>query len=246
MGRFRTISNQRETQNSSEFNKKRSGLARLKYARSIIDTDKKTNNFSLCCNRIVTFQDYNSLIDLHKIQASVEPNCYECADVPVTLHNGLESEICYNEYFKTINELKNHPCKCINLHKINLCKEEKGKMFPYGHFNNNNPSLHYNLHRKLILCCQERKPCPVYIFCKCPPDTQDCKCCDYSVTFPFQDKFLHYTVSGCNDAKEYDDANNPMHNPAKTYNKYLAQKTANEIIEDISTLDFSKFESEFF
>ena len=244
MGRFRTLTQTSDTFDYSQYNARIGGLERLKFARSIKNTPKTTDNFSICGNSIITFRNHSTLVELQKAQSINGPHCNGCPDVPVTLHNGLQSEICYNEYFNTVNELEHHPCKCVNLHKIDLCKERKGKLYEYGHFNNNRPDLNYNLHRKLVLCCVERKPCPVYVFCKCPPDTKDCKCCDYTVTFPFQDKFLHYTVSGCKDKKSYQKANNPHKNPSKTYRKYLAQKSANEIIEDISALDFSKFEGE--
>lgn len=244
MGRFRTLATKPQTYNYSQYTERISGLERLKFARSIVGTDKPTRNFTLCDNTISTFENHQTLMDLQTAQSINGPHCNGCPDVPVTLHNGLQSEICYNEYFRTINELECHPCKCINLHKLDLCKERTGKLYEYGHFNNNHPDLNYNLHRRLLLVCKKRKPCPVYVFCKCPPRTKNCKCCDYTVTFPFQDKFLHYTVSGCKTKKAYREANNPEHNPAKSYKKYLAQKSANEIIEDISTLDFSKYEGE--
>ena len=242
MGRFRTLTNQKETYTYNQYNERISGLERLKFARSIEGTDKKTRNFTLCGNHVKAFENHKTYIELHKAHAIVGPNCNKCADVPVTLHHGLQSEICYNEYFKTINELKDHPCKCINVHDIDYCKTKKGTLYEYGHFNNNTPDLTYNLHRKLYLCCNKRKPCPVYVFCKCPPNTDNCKCCDYTVTFPFKDKFLHYTVSGCNNPDAYNEANNPLNNPGKTYSKYVSQKTANEIIKDISEIDFAKHE----
>ena len=244
MGRFRTLTRTKETLNYTQYNERIDGLETLKFARSIEGTDKRTVNFALCGNAINTFRNQETLIELKKAQALNGPHCNGCPDVPVTLHNGLQSEICYNEFFNTINDLERHPCKCVNLHKLDLCKERSGKLYEYGHFNNNRPDVNYNLHRKLVLCCQEREPCPVYVFCKCPPQTKDCKCCDYTVTFPFQDKFLHYTVSGCTTKRSYNKANNPHKNPAKSYRKYLAQKSANEIIEDLSFLDFSKFQAE--
>ena len=146
MGRFRTLSRAKDTFDYSQYNERVQGLERLKFARSIEGTWKQTDNFSVCGNTIVAFKNHATLVELQKAQSINGPHCDKCPDVPVTLHNGLQSEICYNEYFNTINELEHHPCKCVNLHKIDLCKERSGKLFEYGHFNNNHPDCSHRNH----------------------------------------------------------------------------------------------------
>ena len=205
-----------------------------------------SNNEITCCNNnnpslnsntqqiwqpdiyIATFNNYNSMINLLLEQATLDNQCFSCPDVPITLNNALTSEFCFDDYFNSISKLTPHPCKCLPIRDIDICQLESHKLYPYGHFNNNNPNVNKALRRRLILNCNKKEPCPTYIYCKCPPDQINCKCCDYTVSFPFKGTFVNYVVSGCKGKELWTLVNNPGNNPNKTYSNYLDQLNSNK------------------
>lgn len=215
-----------------------------------------SNNKITCCNNdksstdtsfvwqpaiyVAVFENYNTMINLLLEQASLDKQCYSCPDVPVTLNNGLTSEFCFDDYFKSVSKLSKHPCKCLPIRDIDICQLESGKLYPYGHFNNNNPNINKGLRRKLILNCSKTELCPTYVYCKCPPNQINCTCCDYTVTFPFKDTFISYVVSGCNDKFLYNLMNNPGNNPNKTFEHYVEQLQTNKSFKNMSIHSFSR------
>ena len=251
MGRYRTLTTCLPEVNYNDYYKKKTSTAVLKFARSIVFTNKDTDNFQLCCTTnksddtykcyIACFESYASLIKLLKRQAALDKTCNTCADVPLSLMDGIQSEICFGEFYEEVDKYSNDNCRCLNVRKINSCAEKLGKMYPYGHFNNNCESPNISLKRKLYLKCDEREKCPTYVFCKCKPDAKSCKCCDYKVYFPFKDKFLNYTVSGCDQPGVYEYFNNPTNNPSKTYDKYKLNLARNQNLEAEVADIFSKY-----
>jgi len=251
MGRFRTLSRCPKEINYNDYYKKKDSTTILKFARSIVYTNKDTDNFKLCCTTnkidntykcyIACFESYASLIKLLKRQAHLDKDCNTCADIPLSLMNGLESEVCFTEFYDEVNKFSDDGCRCLNVRKINNCVEKLGRLYPYGHFNNNCKSPNISLKRKLYLKCDDKEKCPTYVFCKCKPDAESCKCCDYNVYFPFKDKFLSYTVSGCDQPGLYDYFNNPTHNPSKTYEIYKEGLLNNERLEKEVADIFSKY-----
>ena len=185
------------------------------------------------------FENYKTMIELSMEQATLNGDCRKCADVPSSLYTGLQSEFCYDDYFDSVSKLGNHPCKCLPLRDVNLCKLKSGKLYPYGYFNNNNPNINRDLLRRVTLKCDKKKLCPTYIYCKCPPNAINCKCCDYTVTFPYQDKFISYKISGCND-KLYDFINNKCNNPNKTYQHYIDGVSSDQQFENLAIESFSR------
>ena len=185
---------------------------------------------------IATYQNYDTMINLLLEQATLNKNCYKCSDVPKTLYEGLTSEICYDDYFKKIHKPKNNCCNnSFNIKDIDLCASVGDSLYPYGNFNNNNPDVTRKLRHRLVLKCNEKKPCPTYIYCKCPPsqDNSYCKCGDYTVVFPFKDTFIKYVVSK-DDKNFYDLINNPMDN-----NKFNLKKLYdNNKLKNIAEKEF--------
>ena len=134
MGRYRTFSLNTPNYSSSDYTQKIKNIERLKFARSLNTTSKKTNEFEISCalkaqtieisnneiqccqydpsvNNLWTWQpacyiaiyeNYKTMIELLLAQAKLDKNCYDCTDVPVSLHNGLTSEICYDDYYESI------------------------------------------------------------------------------------------------------------------------------------------------
>ena len=251
MGRYRVFSRCPAPLCYNEYYQKKDSTTILKFARSIVNTNKKTDNFRLCCERcnplessdcyISVFQNYASLIQLLKRQAELDRCCTSCADVPLTLMNGLESELCFDEFYETIDSLDDNNCRCLNIRTLNKCIEKLGKLYPYGHFNNNCKSPNISLKRKLFLKCDNKEPCPTYVFCKCRPDAPSCKCCDYNVIFPYNDRFLSYTISGCTTPRLYEYFNNPTNNPSKTAAKYVEKLRCDEILKNNIIDSFSKY-----
>lgn len=179
---------------------------------------------------IDVFKNYNSMINLLITQATLDKKCYDCLDVPSSLNNGLTSEI--NLY--KID-------KCGILDNINFCDVKKDQLFPYGNFNNNNQNVNYSLKRKLILKCDDKKLCPTYIYCECNKNIEYCKCCDYTVIFPYKNTFLQYKVTGCNNPELYNLFNNKGNNPNLTYDKYLERLEEEKIIKKESIYLYSNF-----
>ena len=251
MGRFRTISRKSETDSYNDYYQKKESTETLKFARSIINTKKSTDNFSICCYNcrpvkseqcyIAVFQSYASLIKLLKRQAYLDRKCTSCKDVPLTLMNGLTSEICVKDFYKSVDHYIDDDCKKLTIQSVNKCTEILGNLYPYGYFNNNCKSPNISLKRKLFLTCDKKTPCPTYIFCKCPPNTPSCKCCDYNVVFPFQNTFLSYTISGCQKKELYEYFNNPTNNPSKTYEIHQGNIDKSQSLQKISRDAFSKY-----
>ena len=187
---------------------------------------------------IAVFNNFNTMINLLLEQATLDKNCSDCADVPSTLNNGLTSEFCFDDKFNTISNLSSHPCKCLPLHNIDICQVKSNTLYPHGHFNNNDPSVNKGLRRRLILNCNKKEPCPTYIYCKCPPNEINCRCCDYTVSFPFRNKTITYMISGC-DEKIFN-LINFTGNPNSTYSAYAEQIKYNEIIKNKSISSFSR------
>lgn len=254
MGRFRTLARKTETESYNDYYQKQDSKAMLKFARSIANNNKSTDNFSLCCCKtspintdkcyIAVFQSYASLIKLLKQHAYQNKDCTSCADVPLTLMNGLKSEICFDEFYKSVDHYSEDGCSCLNIRNINHCTEKLGRMYPYGYFNNDSKSPNISLKRKLYLTCDKKKPCPAYVFCKCSPTETSCKCCDYNVVFPHNDTFLSYTISGCNTPEIYEYFNNPTNNPSKSFNAYNGKVQKDKLLQKTSTDVFSKYNVE--
>ena len=120
MGRYRTISRKPETASYNDYYQKKNSISTLKFARSIVNTDKQTDNFTLnCCKTIpvksedcyiAVFQSYASLMRLLKQQAFFDKCCNGCSDVPLTLMNGLKSEICFDDFYKSIDRYSKDDC----------------------------------------------------------------------------------------------------------------------------------------
>ena len=222
MGRFRTICKDNEPKDFNSYYTKKKGLNTytfLKTTQNVCYNNAVNNEIKLgneCFNKkIIYYKSYDDLINLSKISSLLDPSCSECADVPVNLANGLQSELCYEELYEEGCEKteKNNNCcckKCMKIPIINECQEKTGKMFPYGHFNNaiKNPSvkIHSLQHIESIDACEEKLTCPSYIYCQCPPGYTDCKCCNYSITNPITNteniKYYQNSVEHCDDDDE--------------------------------------------
>lgn len=254
MGRYRTLSRCPAPDSYNDYYQKKDSTAMLKYARSIVRTNKQTDNFSLCCDNttplknsgcyIAVFQSYASLIKLLKRQADLDKRCNSCADVPLTLMNGLKSEICFEDFYKSIDNYSEDGCTDLKIRNINKCTEKLGRLFPYGYFNNNCKSPNISLKRKLYLTCDKKEACPTYVFCKCNKNTTSCKCCDYNVVFPFNNTFLSYTISGCDNQELYEYFNNPTKNPSKTYATYTSNVEKEKKLRDAAIMSFSTYSAQ--
>lgn len=130
---------------------------------------------------IAIFENYSTMIDLLMQQSYLDKKCSNCQDVPMTLHNGLTSKFCFNDYFKSVYRLSNHPCQLLPIHDINICQLQTQTLYPYGHFNNNNPNINKGLRRRLVLNCSKQESCPICVYCKRPPDKTNCRSCDHTV-----------------------------------------------------------------
>ena len=109
-------------QSPTDFNtlyKKKNSIAAFQYARNHTATANNMNNTAFLMNEcktnnrytpqmknIVNYNSYDSLINISKIAALLDPKCTECADVPVNLSNGLQSELQYNDlYYKKCSKI---------------------------------------------------------------------------------------------------------------------------------------------
>ena len=179
----------------------KSSLSYLHFARS--HSSFRNNNinsfFSMneCTNipnskKIVYYKSYDTLINLSKVSSLLDSSSRNCADVPVNLMNGLQSEVNYNELYESeCTEDRFCECaKCLKIPIINHCYEKSGKMFPYGKFNNSNKNSAIKI--QSLKCidfeCKKKLECPTYIICKCYPQTEDCQCCKYTNTTHFDEK----------------------------------------------------------
>jgi hypothetical protein len=268
MSQYRTLQYNNKQYIASDYINKKKNIETLKFAHSITNNNKETNSFYLKCqlekkitkiqnDKIVNcdysydishiiqptpyiafFNNYNMMINLLKEQASLDNNCYKCKSVPITLDEALASEFEYNNNFKILNSINNHPCKSSILKYEEQCKLFSKKLYPYGEFNNNNPDINISLRRKLLLNCDNKKPCPTKIYCKCSSKDNNCNCCEYIVTFPFKDTFLSYTVSKYTNEYLYNLIKNPGKNPNKNYNNYKEKLNNNIKIKNLSILSF--------
>lgn len=255
MGRYRTLSRLQDTVSYNDYYQKKSSISTLKYARSIVNTKKDTDNFKLnCCKTtpvnsaccyIAVFQSYASLMRLVKQQAYFDNKCYYPADIPLTLMNGLKSEVCFDDFYKSVHNYAESNCDKLYIRNVNNCTEKLGQMFPYGYFNNNMKSPNINLKRKLYLKCDEREKCPTYVYCQCQKSTteeqQKCNCKEYSIVFPYNDEFVTYTISGCNSPELYNYFNNPYNDPSKSYATYAQKRDTGIKLQKESYKVFSKF-----
>jgi hypothetical protein len=188
--------------------KRKAGLTNYQYARLHTSAANNTINSQFLMNecpsttpkcnakKIYNYTSYETLINLSKIASSLNPDCRECADVPTNLLNGLQSEICYNELYEsecTKLESEDRWCgcaRCLKIPIINDCYDKTGILFPYGRFNNSNKSPEIKIHSlKNISCeCVEKLECSEYILCQCSPLVENCECCKYTTTMPFDEK----------------------------------------------------------
>lgn len=234
MGRYRTLSRKQYAESYNDYYQKKNSISTLKFARSIVNTNKPTDNFILnCCKAkpvksddcyVAVFQSYASLMRLLKQQAFFDKCCNGCTDIPLTLMNGLKSEICFDDFYKSIDHYSKNDCDNLYIRNVNKCQEKLNNLFPYGYFNNSNRLPNISLKRKLYLKCDKKEPCPTYIFCKCNKSKENCKCCDYDVVFPYNDIFVTYTISGCNKpgVNEYFNNQNKVlqHEAINAFSKY--------------------------
>ena len=276
--RYRTLQYNNNITSSGDYINRKKNRENLKFARNNFDNTSKTNLYSLECNLkkecyiktpvcfdkeenlvtkykfwkpeiyIATYQNYNTMINFLLEQATLNSDCYNCGDVPVTLDNGLTSEICYDDYYKKINQVDSYNCYnynfCSNdcdkltVKDINFCETTDNILYPYGNFNNNNPDITRKLRHRLVLKCDDKMLCPTYIYCKCPPSQDNCycKCCDYTVIFPYKNTFIKYIVPGDDKANLYDFIRNPIHD---SYKQYIELRN-NKRLENISIKDFEK------
>lgn len=197
MGRFR-VNCSHKTVSSSDYNDRIKGLNLIKYARNK-DYFKKDENFTINYNtwNIQYFKSYKDFINIAKAFFIINPDCNLCPDVPIDLKQGLNSELCYDELLEHINNCNSHPCKkCDIILKLDICKNLKHILYPYGHFNNDCLGRHFKFPVKInIQCCKSQLICPDYHFCKCPAFWNE-KCCKYEVMFPSETKFIYYQKQG--------------------------------------------------
>ena len=196
---------------------KKISLSLLKFARNVpsIQNNNFNSSFSMneCTNipsskKIVYYKSYDTLINLSKISSLLDPSCTQCADVPLNLMNGLQSEVYYNDLYETeCKKLESEDrfcgcARCLKIPIINYCYEKSGKMFPYGRFNNSikNPPIKIQSLKNINGECQEKLECPTYIMCKCSPYNENCECCKYTTTTPFDNKSnIKYTENSDKD-----------------------------------------------
>lgn len=188
MGRFRVF-NENYVISSSDLNQRKNGNEMMRYLREK-DPHKLDNNLVVDYNNadIVYFNSYQEFINATKSYLRNNPDCFKCADVPLNIVDGIQSELCYDELYAHVKGcVIDHCNKCEKILKINKCSEG---LFPYGHFNNNKKVETFMFPTKVkIDVCDTKKPCQKYIYCKCPPK-MDTKCCRYELSFPNQHKHV--------------------------------------------------------
>jgi hypothetical protein len=255
MGRYRTLSRSQDSVSYIDYYEKKNSISTLKYARSIVNTNKNTDNFKLnCCNTnpvnsaccyIAVFQSYASLMRLIKQQAYFDKKCNCCTDIPLTLMNGLKSEVCFDDFYKAVDNYVENKCDELYVRNVNTCTEKLGYMFPYGYFNNNAKSPNMSLKRKLYLKCDKMEKCPTYVYCKCNKETkekqEECSCSEYDVVFPYNNEFVTYSISACESPELYEYFNNPYNRPENSYASHMQKRNTGEILQEESYKVFSKF-----
>jgi hypothetical protein len=170
-----------------------------------------------CIKSIVNYNDYSTLISLSKTANSLDPNCKTCADIPININDGLQSELYHDEIFKkdcsvdveNRNGVDYNKCKCnkcLKIPIINICQERTGKIFPYGHFNNKLKNSISKIHSVYnVELCEDKLICNTYKFCRCPAGMQNCNCCKYIVNTPFDKTTIKYTENGADRKCDVDD-----------------------------------------
>ena len=205
--------NNAEMLDYTSYYKKKVGLTNYQYAllQNPCTNNVKNNSFLMNdCNSksIYNYKSYDTLINLSKVSAYLDPSCVQCLDVPVNLLNGLQSEIYYNDLY----ELEHPICECTICTKIlliNKCLEKTGKLFPYGKFNNSvkNPAIRiHSLNNINANKCQEKLECPPYVICQSSIPVDHCECSMFTVTTPFDDETtINYTDNNnvCSNLEEY-------------------------------------------
>jgi hypothetical protein len=203
MSNRRPFSNHNHFLDFNSYYSNKNSLSYLNFARSHNSIQNNNINpfFSMneCTNiqnskKIVYYKSYDTLINLSKISSLLDPSsCNNCSDVPINLMNGLQSEVYYNDLYETEctkleSEARFCECaRCLKIPIINHCYEKSGKIFPYGRFNNSlkNPAIKIQSLKNIDGECKEKLECPTYIICKCSPYNENCECCEYTTTTPF-------------------------------------------------------------
>lgn len=187
MGRFRVF-NHGNTVSSSDLNQRKKGNEMMKYLREKAPEKEDQGVIVDYSNlEIVYFKSYQEFMNATRSYLNNNPNCFTCADVPSSLTDGLESELCYDELYAHVRDCTLDYCnKCEKILKTDDCLEG---LFPYGHFNNNNNSSEtFSFPAKIKLDeCGEKQACAKYVYCKCGPKMDD-KCCYYEELYPSQFK----------------------------------------------------------
>ena len=199
MGRFRVFNHQ-NTVSSSELNQRLKGNEMMKYLRDK-SPQKEDNNTIVDYSKleVVYFNSYQQFINATKSYLRNNPDCFECADVPSNMIEGLKSELCYDELYAHVRDCTLDYCnKCERILKTNDCLEG---LFPYGHFNNNKQPDTFVFPTKIkIDNCAEKPKCGKYVYCKCPT-TMNKECCVYEELFPSQFKQVNILRNPSNSKK---------------------------------------------
>ncbi len=200
MGRFRVF-NQNPAVCSSDLNQRIKGNEMMRYLREK-DPEKLDDNLVVDYNNaeVVYFNSYQEFINATKSYLRNNPDCFKCADVPLNIIDGINSELCYDELYSHLKGCMLDYCnKCEKILKINECSEG---LFPYGHFNNNTKVDTFMFPAKVkIDVCDTKQPCQRYVYCKCPP-TMEKKCCIYELTYPNQHKKVSVVSNRSNNYME--------------------------------------------
>jgi len=230
----------------TSYYKNKVGLTNYQYA--LLQTpsvnNAKNNTFSMntcdqSSNRIYNYKSYDTLIQLSKVSAYLDPCEAHCLDVPVNLMNGLHSEVYYNDLYEvecTKEDGEEDRCcecnKCLKIPRINNCLEKTGKLFPYGKFNNSikNPAIQiHSLKNINANNCQEKIECPPYVICPCLRPLDECECCNYTVTTPFDaDTNIKYTENSIVDCSNLE----ILLPYQQTYITYLQEIKTRKLQED--------------
>tara|TARA_X000001036_G_scaffold439750_1_gene492096 strand:+ start:1101 stop:1880 length:780 start_codon:yes stop_codon:yes gene_type:complete len=215
MGRFRVF-NHGATVSSSDLNQRKKGSEMMKYLRGKAP-EKEDQGVIVDYSKleVVYFKSYQEFMNTTRNYLKHNPYCFECADVPSSLIDGLESELCYDELYAHVRDCTLDYCnQCEKILKTNDCLEG---LFPYGHYNNNDKPDTFMFPTKIKLDeCGEKKTCPKYVYCKCPPKMNE-KCCYYEELFPSQ--FKHVNV---------------VKHPSKKENKHCENKVVTKNINEFS------------
>ena len=196
MGRFRVFNHQ-TTVSSSDLNQRLKGNEMMKYLRDKAP-QKKDNSIIVDYSKaeVVYFNNYQEFINATRSYLRNNPHCFECADVPSNMVEGLHSELCYDELYAHVRDCTLDYCnKCERILKTKDCLEG---LFPYGHYNNNkNPDTFEFPIKVKIDECAKKPECRKYVYCKCP-NTMTKNCCVYEELFPSQFKQVNLIRNSSN------------------------------------------------